>query len=84
MYQPGDWVMEKGTGRIGILRKKHWSEVTVQFGNAIALRYHDQIELAPLDIQESDLLAMQHLAVEMKDKEWFEEIKERRDLLWRV
>jgi hypothetical protein len=77
MYQVGDWVVEKNTGRIGTVAKKHWSEVAVHFGKAVALRYHDQIELAPLDIQAEDLLAMQHLAVDINDKQWFVELGER-------
>jgi hypothetical protein len=77
MYKVGDWVVEKDTGRIGILAKKQWAEVAVRFGKTVELRYHDQIELAPLDILDVDLLAMQHLAVEINDKQWFVELGER-------
>ncbi|WP_284037444.1 hypothetical protein [Neobacillus sp. 114] len=34
----------------------------------------NEMVLAPLDIWEDDLLAMQHMALEMNDKAWFEEL----------
>jgi hypothetical protein len=73
-YQVGDWVIERDTGRVGICVNKKWCEVSVRFGNARALRYPEELELAPLDIREEDLLTMQHLAVEIKDFTWFKEI----------
>jgi hypothetical protein len=78
-YQSGDWIVEKDTGRVGIVAKKHWAEVAIYFENAVALRHHDQIELAPLDIQEEDILALQHLAVDTGDEKWFSELAERRN-----
>jgi hypothetical protein len=77
-YAEGDWVVDIDTGRVGILSRKHWCEVAIRFGkSAVAVRYPEAVELAPLDIQNEDLLAMQHLAVEMNDKEWFIELGER-------
>jgi hypothetical protein len=74
MYQEGDSVIEKDTGRIGILYKKSWSHVVVRFGPYNTLRYPDMIERAPLDIREEDIISMQHLAVETDDRERFEEL----------
>jgi hypothetical protein len=74
----GDWVIEKATGRVGILKNLSWCEAGIRFGrSAAAIRYPDEIELAPLDIREEDILAMQHIAVEMNDKTWFEELGQR-------
>ncbi|MBO0961994.1 hypothetical protein J1P26_20010 [Neobacillus sp. MM2021_6] len=77
MYRVGDWVVEKETGRIGILKNKTWCEVSIRFGQAVALRHPDQIELAPLDIHSVDILAMQHLAVDIGDRDWFMRLGER-------
>jgi hypothetical protein len=76
-YAEGDWVMETYTGRVGILVKKNWAELSIRFGKAVAMRHPDMVELAPLDIRQDDLIAMQHLAVETGDKEWFTELSER-------
>jgi hypothetical protein len=76
-YAVGEWVVEKSTGRVGILKNKNWCEVSVRFGNAVAIRYPDEVELAPLDIRKEDLLAMQHLAVETGDYQWFCDLGER-------
>ncbi|MEH7093970.1 hypothetical protein [Neobacillus vireti] len=76
-YSEGDWVREIDTGRIGICKKKSWCEVSVRFGKAAALRYPEELELAPLDIQNEDLLAMQHLAVEIGDEQWFRELAQK-------
>jgi hypothetical protein len=74
MYQEGDWVKEKETGRVGILRRKYWNAATILYGNAIALRYPDQIELASLDLRSDDLRDMVELALITNDKAWFEEL----------
>jgi hypothetical protein len=70
-YGEGDWVVEIDTGRVGILRRKNWCEVSVRFGKAVALRYPEQVELAPLDIREDDIAAMIDLALATNDEEWF-------------
>jgi hypothetical protein len=80
-YAVGDWVREKNTGRVGILKNKKWCEVSVRFGNAVAIRYPDEVELAPLDIKIEDLLSMQHVAVDMGDYEWFCELGKRLEVL---
>jgi hypothetical protein len=41
------------------------------------IRANINIELAPLDILEEDILSMQHLAVEIGDYEWFCELGKR-------
>jgi hypothetical protein len=76
-YAEGDWVMETYTGRVGILIKKNCCEVSIRFGKAAAMRYPEMVELAPLDIRQDDLIAMQHLAVEIGDKEWFTDLGNR-------
>jgi hypothetical protein len=81
-YSEGDWVVDIDTGRVGILSRKHWCEVAIRFGkSAVAVRYPEAVELAPLDIRKEDLLAMQHMAVETGDKEWFQELAERMGVL---
>jgi hypothetical protein len=77
MYSEGDWVVEKNTGRVGILRRKHWCEVTVRFGDATAIRHPEEVELAPLDIRKEDILDLQCLTVTLDQREWFEELSER-------
>jgi hypothetical protein len=72
--KPGDWVMEMETKRVGILIQRQWHTVSIRFGNASAIRHPDLVELAPLDIREDDLLAMQHLAVSTGDRGWFDEL----------
>jgi hypothetical protein len=77
-YAEGDWVVDIDTGRVGILAKKHWCEVAIRFGkSAVSIRYPEAVELAPLDIRNEDLLAMQHLAVNSGDREWFCELGKR-------
>jgi hypothetical protein len=77
-YSEGDWIVDIDTGRVGILAKKHWCEVAIRFGkSAVAIRYPDAVELAPLDIRAEDLIAMQHLAVDTGDFKWFRELGKR-------
>lgn len=74
MYSEGDWIIEKDTGRVGRVCRKSWCEVSVRFGNAVALRYPEDLELAPLEVQEEDIADMIELALATKDKCWFEEL----------
>jgi hypothetical protein len=72
--EPGDWVIEMETKRVGILKQIGLLTISIRFGNASAIRHPDLVELAPLDIREADLLAMQHLAVSTSDRDWFDEL----------
>jgi hypothetical protein len=71
---PGDWVMEMETMRVGVLKQIGLFTVSIRFGNASAIKHPALVKLAPLDIREDDLLAMQHLAVSTSDKAWFDEL----------
>ncbi|MBO0959538.1 hypothetical protein J1P26_07300 [Neobacillus sp. MM2021_6] len=77
MYRSGDWIIESAHGLTGTVLHVWPDGVTARFGGMTAIRANHQIRLAPLDIQQEDLLAMQHLAVETGDEEWFREIGER-------
>lgn len=77
MFTIGDWVKDSETGRIGILRSLGWNKVVVRIGSYDVLRYPEEIEPAPLEILEEDIHSMQHLAVEIGDKEWFLELSQR-------
>jgi hypothetical protein len=77
MYSEGDWIIEKDTGRVGIVCKKSWCEVSIRFGKAVALRYPEDIELAPLDIKQEDIADMIELSLWTKDKEWFNDLTAR-------
>jgi hypothetical protein len=80
MYQEGDWVVTPANNKVGILIKKHWTGVVVDFGESVCLLHPDLVELAPLDIREDDLLAQQVLAVNTDAKAWFGELASRLDV----
>jgi hypothetical protein len=75
MYRDGDWVVEVATGRVGYVIKKYWCEVRVKFGRKTEIVYPEMIELAPMYLQQEDFLAMQMLAVNTDDKEWFDQMR---------
>jgi hypothetical protein len=77
MYQEGDWVVDKDTGRVGILKRKTWCEVSIRFKNAVSIRYPEAVELAQLDIRNEDIADMIELALITKDKAWFDELTAR-------
>lgn len=77
MYKEGDWIIEKLYGLSGVVLRVFPDGVTARFGDMTALRANINIELAPLEILEEDLLSMQHLAVETGDYKWFCELGER-------
>jgi hypothetical protein len=72
--EPGDWVIEMETKRVGILKRIGLLTISIRFGNASAIKHPALVKLAPLDIREDDLLAMQHLAVSTGDRGWFDEL----------
>jgi uncharacterized protein YpiB (UPF0302 family) len=77
MYREGDWVVEIATGRVGYVVKKYWCEVMVKFGRKTEIVYPEMMELAPMELQQEDLLEMQRLAVDTGDKEWFYSLSQR-------
>lgn len=77
MYKPGDWIIDGGSGQLGTVCKVFTDGISAKFGGMTAIRKMENIHRAPLDIQQEDLLAMQHLAVETGDEQWFREIGER-------
>lgn len=77
MFKEGDWIIERAYKLLGTVLKVWPTGVTAKFGEMTAIRSFEHIQLAPLDIQEEDLLAMQHLAVNTGDYQWFCEISER-------
>jgi hypothetical protein len=74
MFKEGDWIIDKEHGLHGNVLRVFPDGVTARFGGMTAIRANHNIELAPIDIQDEDLLAMQHLAVEIGDYEWFCEL----------
>jgi hypothetical protein len=77
IYREGDWIIDNESGRLGTVSKVFHSGITARFGEAVAIRKNENITLAPLDIREEDLLSMQYLAVEMDDREWFQQLAQR-------
>lgn len=80
MYREGDWIIENVHGLLGQVIRVFPDGVTAHFGGMTAVRSNDNIEIAPLDIREEDILAMQHLAVETNDVEWFKELSKRMEV----
>jgi hypothetical protein len=76
-YDDGDWVVDKFSGAVGTVVKKHWTAVLVRFNGVVVYRYPDLLEAAPLDIQQEDIQDMIELALLTGDKEWFMELTER-------
>ncbi|MBT2727864.1 hypothetical protein J7E63_13035 [Bacillus sp. ISL-75] len=76
-YREGDWIIDKIHGLTGVVLRVFSDGVSARFGTMTAIRSNHNIELAPLDIRNDDLLVMQHLAVDTGDYDWFCKIGER-------
>jgi hypothetical protein len=74
MYKEGDWIIESMYGLLGTVSNVWPDGVTAKFGGMTAIRKNENISLATLDITDEDLLAMQHLALETGDYDWFCEL----------
>jgi hypothetical protein len=74
MYREGECIIDKLSGRTGYVLRVYSDGVTARFGGMTAIRTFSDIEPAPIELQQEDLLTLQHLAVETGDKEWFMEI----------
>ncbi|OLS39111.1 hypothetical protein [Bacillus sp. MRMR6] len=77
MFKSGDWIIDNNSGTFGTVSNVFVDGVTAHFGRRVVIRTFDQISLAPVEIPQEDLLAMQHLAVETGDLEWFCELGKR-------
>jgi hypothetical protein len=77
MFKAGDWIIDKIRGSLGTVVCVYTDGVSAKFGRMSAMKANLDIELAPLDIRQDDVIAMQHLAVEIGDKEWFTELGNR-------
>jgi hypothetical protein len=77
MFKAGDWIIDKINGSLGTVVCVYTDGVTAKFGRMSAIKENSKIELAPLDIRQDDLIVMQHMAVETKDKEWFKDLGNR-------
>jgi hypothetical protein len=80
MYREGDWIIDKVHGQLGNVLHVYPDGVTAKFGGMTCLRGNHNIELAPTDIQAEDLLAMQHVAVETGDYDWFCQLGKRMEV----
>lgn len=74
--QEGSWIVDKVYGEIGTVSRVFPDGVTAKFGNMVCIRKKINFELAPLDIQASDLKDMMELALETKDYEWAKSISQ--------
>lgn len=75
MYREGSWIIDKKYGGdVGTVSNVFLDGVTARFGNRVAIRTFEDIELAPLNIQQEDMAAMIDLALATNDKDWFSEL----------
>lgn len=77
MFKEGDWIIENIYGLLGMVLHVWPDGVTARFGGMTAIRRNENISLAPLDINDEDLLAMKYLALETDDKDWYQELSTR-------
>ncbi|MCD4838144.1 IDEAL domain-containing protein [Neobacillus sedimentimangrovi] len=76
MYREGDWIIDKKYKRLGRVSTVFSDGITAKIGGMTALRSFDQVDPAPLDIQQEDIKAMIDLALDTNDQKWFMELSE--------
>lgn len=73
----GAWIIDKKYGEIGTVSNVFEDGVTARFGNRVAIKTFQEVELAPMDIREEDYASLIDLALATNDREWFTSLTKR-------